>query len=269
MPDEAEGFASVRGELILLGTGTSVGVPMIGCACPVCRSEDPRNSRTRTSAVFGLPQGNLLVDTSPDLRTQMLRERIRLVHAVVYTHEHADHIFGMDDLRLLQFYLGGPVPVYATAVVEDRLRKSFDYAFASLEPTHAGATPQLEMRRFDEAPFSILGAIVQPIRLLHGPRFVVHGFRVGRVAYCTDVKTIPDESWPKLEGLDALVIDALRYRAHPTHMNLEEALAVVDRVRPRRTILVHTSHDLEYSTLSAQLPAGVEMGYDGMRIPLT
>lgn len=259
----------MRGEMVLLGTGTSVGVPAIGCGCEVCLSQDLRNKRLRCGAVLGLPEGNLLIDTPPDLRTQLLRERIGVVHAVVFTHEHADHIFGLDDVRLMPFYLGHAVPLYCEETVELRIRKSFDYAFSDVRPTHTGAVPQLDFQRITVAPFETLGARIQPIRLKHGPRFEVLGFRVGNVAYCTDTNQIPNESWPLLEGLDVLVIDALRDRPHATHFSLDEAIDVARQVRPRRTIFTHLCHELEHVATNARLPAGIELGYDGMRFPLS
>src|SRR5262245_3463904 len=213
----------IRGQMILLGTGTSVGVPMIGCGCEVCRSDNPRNNRTRCSAILGLPGGNLLIDTSPDVRQQLLRERVGIIHSVLYTHEHADHVYGLDDLRMMQFYLGGPVPLYCEPRVEDRIRKSFDYAFTSDAQTHAGAVPQLAFHRIDLEPFEVLGTRVVPLRLKHGKRFDVLGLRFGNFAYCTDVNQIPPESMELLYGLDVLVLDALRRRGHATHFNLEEA----------------------------------------------
>lgn len=259
----------IRGSLILLGTGTSVGVPSLGCGCEVCLSPDPRDKRTRCAALLGLPQGNLLIDTPPDLRQQLLREGVGIVHAVLYTHEHADHLFGLDDLRLFPFYLGHPVPLYCEERVELRIRKAFDYAFSEDEPTHSGAVPQLAFHRIGLAPFELLGATITPLRLQHGPRFEVLGFRVGNVAYCTDTNGIPPESLAQLEGLDVLVLDALRLRPHVTHFSLDEAIEVARRLRPRRTIFTHLAHDLGYRQTSAMLPAGMELGYDGMRIPLT
>lgn len=259
----------IRGQLVLLGTGTSVGVPTIGCACRVCRSPNPRNQRTRCSAILGLPEGNLLIDTPPDLRTQLLREGLGIVHTVLYTHEHADHLFGLDDLRLMPFYLGHAVPLYCEDFVEQRIRKAFDYAFTAIEPTHAGAVPQLEFRPITLAPFEVLGVRVTPIRLQHGPRFKVLGFRWGNVAYCTDVNEIPPESWPLLDGLDVLILDALRERPHPTHFCLEQAIGVVERVRPRRAIFTHVAHELDYAETNASLPSGMELAYDGQRVPLT
>jgi phosphoribosyl 1,2-cyclic phosphate phosphodiesterase len=255
--------------MILLGTGTSVGVPSIGCGCDVCRSENPRNKRTRCSIILGLPEGNLLVDTSPDLRFQLLREGIGIVHAVAYTHEHADHIFGLDDLRLFQFYLDQPLPLYCESTVERRLRHSFDYAFSDLEQTHVGAIPKLVFQQISTAPFKALGAELQPIRLLHGPRFEVLGFRIGNVAYCTDTNQIPEESLALLEGLDVLILDALRRRPHVTHFSLEEAVDIATRVKPKQTFFTHICHDLDHDATNASLPSNMQLAYDGQRIALT
>ena len=259
----------IRGQLVLLGTGTSVGVPTIGCPCRVCHSPDPHNQRTRCGAILGLPEGNLLIDTPPDLRFQLLREGLGIVHAVLYTHEHADHLFGLDDLRLMPFYLGHAVPLYCEAFVEQRIRKAFDYAFTDITPTHAGAVPQLTFQCLGLDPFEVLGTRVIPLRLKHGPRFDVLGFRFGNVAYCTDTNEIPPESWPLLEGLDVLILDALRTRPHPTHFCLEQAVAVAERLRARRTLFTHVAHDLEYAETNARLPPGMELAYDGQRVPLT
>jgi phosphoribosyl 1,2-cyclic phosphate phosphodiesterase len=256
-------------QMILLGTGTSVGVPAIGCPCPVCQGGHPRNQRTRCSVLLGLPEGNLLIDTSPDLRFQLLRERIGIVHAVLYTHEHADHIFGLDDLRLFPFYLQHPVPLYCEQRVEERIRKSFDYAFSDLAPTHSGAVPQLVFHRIGLQPLEILGETIIPIRLEHGERFQVLGFRIGDVAYCTDVNGIPEASWPLLEGLDVLILDALRDRPHVTHFSLAESIAVAERVRPKKTYFTHVSHELDYHKTNASLPDNMHLAYDGQRIPLT
>lgn len=258
-----------KGQLIFLGTGTSVGVPAIGCGCATCTSNDPRNQRSRCGLAIGLPYGNLLIDTPPDLRAQLLREKIGIVHAVLYTHEHADHIFGLDDLRLMQFYLGGPVPLYCEMQVEERIRKSFDYAFRDASKLHRGAVPQLAMNRIGLESFTILGAQVQPVRLNHGPNCKVLGFRIGNVAYCTDTNAIPAESMEKLRNLDVLIIDCLRRESHSTHFSLEEALAVTEELAPRRTLFTHISHDLEYGEVNASLPASVELAYDGMIVPLT
>lgn len=255
------------GQMILLGTGTSNGVPMIGCHCPVCISSDPRNQRTRSGVLIQAPQGNLLIDTPPELRIQLLREKVDLIHAAIFTHGHADHIFGLDDLRLFGYYLKGAVPLFCEQIVEDRIRLSFDYAFTDPYPnTHAGATPKLSLHRITEDPFYLLGLEIRPIRLMHG-KLPVLGFRFNNVAFCTDVSEIPDESWPLLEGLDVLVLDALRDKPHPTHFSLSEAVDVAQRMRPKMTYLTHVSHQLDYAETNARLPRGIELAYDGLRIP--
>ena len=254
--------------MVVLGTGTSVGVPSIGCRCAVCRSSDARDKRSRCSVVLGLPDGNLLIDTAPDLRSQLLREGIGIVHAVLYTHEHADHIFGLDDLRLMQFYLGGPVPLYCEPAVATRIQKSFDYAFGDPANTHAGAVPQVTIHHIGPKPFELLGARIIPVRLKHGPNFDVLGFRIGNVAYCTDTNAIPPTSLELLAGLDVLVLDALRHKAHSTHFSLAEAVALAEQLRPRQTYFTHISHDLGHAETNRGLTAGMELAYDGLRIPL-
>jgi phosphoribosyl 1,2-cyclic phosphate phosphodiesterase len=218
---------------------------------------------------LGLPRGNLLIDTPPDLRQQLLREKIGIVHAVLYTHEHADHLFGLDDLRLMQFYLSGPVPLFCEPQVERRIRKSFDYAFQSAERMHAGAIPQLLPRQIGLEPFDLLGARVVPVRLHHGFTVPVLGFRFGNVAYCTDVNFIPPESMDELHGLDVLIVDCLRREPHATHFGLAQALKVIEELQPKRALLTHMSHHLEHEATNAELPGGVQLAYDGMEIELT
>ncbi|MFN5184430.1 MAG: MBL fold metallo-hydrolase [Planctomycetota bacterium] len=259
----------VQGSLILMGTGTSVGVPCLGCQCDVCTGGHPRNQRTRSSAILGLPQGNLLIDTPPDLRHQLLREKIPLVHAVLYTHEHADHLHGLDDVRLFPFKLGRPIPIYASEAVETRIRKVFDYAFDDREQTHPGAIPSMQIQRVDDNPIEILGATLQPIPLVHGPYCRVYGYRIGNVAYCTDTNRIEASSMELLEGLDVLVLDALRKTTHPTHFSVGEALDVIERLQPKKAYLTHLSHELDYMTFHRELPEHVALAYDGLRIPLT
>jgi phosphoribosyl 1,2-cyclic phosphate phosphodiesterase len=259
----------ISGKMILLGTGTSVGVPAIGCSCAVCQGGHPRNQRTRASAIVGLPEGNLLIDTSPDLRTQLLREQIGIVHSVIYTHEHTDHVMGFDDLRLFQFYLGHAVPVYCNGRVEKRLRMAFDYAFSDEAQTHPGAAPSVDLISIQSAPIQILGAEVIPIPLKHGPKFDVLGFRIGNVAYCTDVSEIPESSWELLQGLDTLVLDALREDPHPTHFSIDQAVEVAQKLGVRQTYFTHCACRLDYESVNSVLPRGVAVGYDGLQIELT
>ena len=257
---------SLTGRLRFLGTGTSVGVPVVGCDCPVCTSADPRDKRLRTSVALGLPAGTLLVDTTPDLRTQLLRAGIGRVDAVLYTHDHVDHVYGLDDVRPLCTWAGRSMPVFCEERVERRIRRAFDYAFET-PPAPGGGIPRLEFERITTAPFELLGAVVVPLRLRHGV-FDVLGFRFGNLAYCTDTNQIPDETWPLLAGLDTLVLDCLRESRHPTHFSLAEALAVAERVGARRTLLTHMGHEIGHAAVSAKLPAGVELAYDGLEVPL-
>jgi phosphoribosyl 1,2-cyclic phosphate phosphodiesterase len=256
---------SGRRTFTFLGTGTSVGVPMIGCDCAVCQSTNPRNSRYRCSVVIETPQGNLLIDTTPELRLQLLRARVKLVHAVLYTHYHVDHLFGLDDLRLFPVYLNAPLPIYCTTEVEGVIRQAFSYIFdPEREGLPVGLLPKLEFRHIDESPFQLLGERITPIPLIHN-NFNVFGFRMGDVAYCTDVSEIPARSWPLLEGLKVFIVDALRPgKPHPAHFSLDQALEVVARLKPEQTYLTHMAHTMDYDTLMRTLPPGVEPAYDGL-----
>lgn len=259
----------IRGQLVLLGTGTSVGVPMIGCGCAVCNSSNTKNQRTRCGLAIGLPEGNLLIDTTPDLRQQLLRERIGVAHAVAFTHDHADHVFGLDDVRVFYFYLGRPLPIFCEDFVEERLRKSFDYAFTPEAASYAGGVPQVAFQRIGAAvPFEVLGAWVTPLRLHHG-RFRVLGFRIGNVAYCTDTNHIPPESMSLITGLDVLILDALRGRPHVSHFSIQQAIEVAQSIGAKRTLFTHMGHELEHEATNAVLPAGMELAYDGLRVELT
>jgi phosphoribosyl 1,2-cyclic phosphate phosphodiesterase len=257
----------MRGSLrtfTFLGTGTSVGVPMLGCDCDTCRSTNPRNHRYRCAALIRAAQGNLLIDTPPELRLQLLRERVGLVHAVLFTHYHADHLFGLDDVRPMQKHLDGPMPLYCTVEVEQKIRTAFGYAFdPTPEAVGHGYLPKLAFHRITAEPFDVLGERVTPIPLKHA-WFDVLGFRIGDVAYCTDVSHIPEESWPLLEGLRVLVLDALRHKPHIAHFSLDQAVEVIERLKPEQTYLTHMSHELEHEATNSRLPRGVELAYDGL-----
>ena len=252
-------------KLIFLGTGTSSGVPMLGCDCAVCTSNDPRNQRTRPSVLLRLTGGDVLIDTTPEMRIQLLRSRVGFVHAILYTHSHVDHLYGLDDARPFPKLLGRPVPIYCEPTVETDIRRIFSYAFSeSARKLPPGGLPQLEFHPIGPGVnFSLLGEQFLPIRLEHG-RFQVLGFRIGNLAYCTDVSRIPDESWPLLEGVETLILDALRYDPHPTHFNLEQALEVVERLKPARTYFTHLSHQFDHAQTESALPPGVLLAYDGM-----
>ena len=239
---------------------------MLGCDCPVCSSSNPKNSRTRCSVLVSVDEGNILIDTAPELRLQLLRERVRLVHAVLFTHYHADHLFGMDDLRAFPRHLRGPVPVYCTDEVEAVVRRTFAYAFGpEVESLPPGIVPKIEIRRIGAEPFEVLGQRVVPIPLEHA-QFNVLGFRFDDIAYCTDVSGIPDESWRLLYGVRILVLDALRLKPHPAHFGLHQALEVIERLRPEKAYLTHMCHDLEHEATNSALPAGVELAYDGLKL---
>lgn len=251
--------------LTFLGTGTSHGIPMIGCRCPVCRSPDPRNQRFRPSVVVEWRGKTILVDTPPELRLQLLRADVPHVDALVFTHTHADHLFGLDDVRVFSSHGRGALPVYGSLQTLDNLRRQFFYVFA---PTPAaGGKPQLDLNPIDplDQPFVAAGLLVQPIPVLHGTTPVL-GFRFANVAYVTDTNQIPPASLDLLKGLDVLVLDALRESPHPTHFSLPEALAVVELLEPRQTYLTHICHELEHGATNRRLPPGVQLAYDGLRV---
>lgn len=251
-------------EILFLGTGTSHGVPMIGCDCVVCRSEDPRDNRLRPSIYLTGDQGTrVLIDTTPDLRQQCLREGITRVDAVVYTHAHADHTLGFDELRRLNHLTKRPVPVHGTPHTLEALKRTFSYAFAQGAPT-GGGVPDTELIAIN-GPFSVGEIHLQPLTLWHGSNPVL-GFRSGRFAYLTDCNAVPEETLMQLSDLDVLVLDALRHRPHPTHFSLSEATVVAQRIGARRTLFTHMCHDLGHAATCAALPEGLSLAYDGLRI---
>ncbi len=213
-------------------------------------------------------RGNILIDTTPELRLQLLRENVKLIHAVVYTHYHVDHLFGLDDLRLFPLALKSSLPIYCNDEVEEVIRQAFSYAFhPGAEGLPAGLLPRLVFNRIDTTPFEVLGEQFTPIPLIHG-RFNCLGFRIGNVAYCTDVSLIPESSWRLLEGLDVFIIDALRpEHPHPAHFSLDQALEAIERVKPKQAYLTHMSHTMEYDTLVRVLPPNVAPAHDGLSFP--
>lgn len=254
-------------EIILLGAGSSAGTPVIGCGCATCRSPDPRNRRTRCSLAVKLDSGALLLlDTGPDLRFQALREGIARVDGVLYTHFHADHLNGIDDLRSFCQLQRQAIPVYGNAVTLNGIVSRFDYAFPAAEQRHWDK-PVLSAHAV-AAAFEAGGVLVEPVPVMHG-KYEILGYRIDKMAYLTDVSDIPDASLEKLRNLDVLFLDCLRYRFHPTHFNLEQALAWAEKIGARETHLIHMTHEMEYAELAARLPPGVKVGYDGLRLRIT
>lgn len=249
-------------KVTLLGTGTSSGVPRVACDCAVCLSADPRNKRLRCSVLVEGCGGNILVDTTPDLRLQALRQGLCQVDAVLFTHAHVDHLYGLDELRSFCFGRQAPIPCYADEHTLERIRHVFDYAFKPAYNDMKESVPQLSLHPI-EGPFELCGCQVAPLRVYHG-RLPVLGFRFGAFAYVTDCNAIPPASLGQLRGLEVLVLDALRHKDHPTHFTVKQALEVVAELRPRQAFFTHIAHDLDHEETNALLPPGVELAYDGL-----
>ncbi len=249
----------------MLGSGTSSGVPVIGCTCPVCTSADPRNRRLRASVRLELAGGTVLVDTSPDLREQALRSGLDRLDAILFTHAHADHLFGLDDVRIFNFRQRAAIPCFGSPATLERVRTAFSYVFE--EGQEGGGKPQLELRPVN-GPFELLGARVVPVPVWHGSLPVL-GFRIDGFAYVTDVNRIPEESYPLLAGLEVLILGALRYRPHPTHFSIGEAVGVAARIGARRTFFTHLAHDVDHAAPALPLPPGVAFGHDGLELDLS
>jgi phosphoribosyl 1,2-cyclic phosphate phosphodiesterase len=253
---------TVPARITFLGTGTSHGIPMIGCTCAVCRSTDPRDTRLRPSIFVDVPgRAAVLVDTGTDLRQQALRHGISEVDAIVFTHGHADHVMGLDEVRRFNVAKNAPIPCYANKETWETLRRTFYYVFDE-RPREGGGIPKLEPHEID-GPFDVLGVQIVPVPLLHGRRPIL-GFRFGSFAYLTDCNGLADEAWSLVAGVDTLVIDALRHRPHSTHFTVEQAVEAIARIAPRRAYLTHMCHELPHAATNARLPAGVELAYDGL-----
>ncbi|HEY0284480.1 MAG TPA: MBL fold metallo-hydrolase [Vicinamibacterales bacterium] len=255
-------MSEAAAKVLVLGTGTSTGVPMIGCECDTCRSSDPRDRRSRASIYIQINGGpSVLVDTSPDLRMQALTHGLKRVDAIVYTHSHADHVMGLDDVRRFNWLQKAPIPCYGDERTLGDLRRIYSYAFDPDTP-RGGGIPQVVMARV-MGEFCLGAATFVPVPLLHGSRTIL-GYRVGSFAYLTDCSGIPESSWPLLTGVRTLILDALRERPHPTHLSLGQALAVVERIEPERALFTHMCHDLPHAATCARLPPSVQLAYDGL-----
>ena len=253
----------MKATLTVLGSGTSMGVPTVGCDCDVCHSSDPRDRRTRPSVMVEYGGATVLIDTTPDFREQAIREQIRSIDAVLYTHAHADHVLGLDDLRPLSFrHKPNKLPLYARPETADFLRNMFRYIF---DATYKfGGLAEVELRPIT-GPIQLFGARFDPVTVIHGEA-EIDGFRFGSAAYLTDHSTIPEASFACLQGLDVLFLDALRHKPHPTHSTVENSLRIVERVKPKRAFFTHICHDLPHAATNASLPRNVQLSYDGMKL---
>jgi len=248
--------------ITILGCGTSTGVPVIGCDCAVCTSDDPHNRRLRCAVLIDVAGVRLLVDTGPDLRAQALRAGIRTVDAVLFTHSHADHVHGIDEMRTLNIHRGGAIPAFADRTTLWHLETRFGYCLHGARPVRGWWRPALVPHLID-GPFEAAGVAVTPIRQRHG-RGESLGFRIGGFAYSPDVDDLPEASLSALADLDLWIVDALRDRPHPSHSHLARTLEWIDRLKPRRAVLTHMSHEVDYVSWAAKLPAGVEPAHDGL-----
>jgi len=252
----------MNARLTVLGSGTSMGVPTIGCGCAVCCSGDPHDRRTRPSILVAYNGAVILIDTTPDFREQAIREGIRQLDAVLYTHAHADHILGLDDLRPLSFRRTEKIPLYARPDAADSIRHTFRYIFDA--QYKFGGLARVELHSM-EGPVELSGARFEPVKVMHGDAEIV-GYRFGSAAYLTDFSAIPEESIALLNNLDVLFLDALRHEPHPTHSTVENSLAIVERLKPKRAFFTHISHDLPHAATNATLPPHVRLSYDGMKL---
>jgi phosphoribosyl 1,2-cyclic phosphate phosphodiesterase len=251
-------------KLTFLGTGTSTGVPTLTCDCPVCLSSDPRDNRTRPSVLLEYDGRAVVIDTTPDFRQQALRARMRRLDAVVFTHDHADHILGLDDVRVFYFRQHVPIPIYANSRTMESIRRVYKYIF---DQSYAyGGIAKLDPQLID-GPFDLWGERLTPVPVFHGDLPVL-GFRFGHAAYVTDFSAIPETTLPLLEDLDVLILDALRHQPHPTHSSVEQSLGLVERVRPRRAFFTHIAHELGHEETNASLPPHVRLAYDGLVLEL-
>ncbi len=251
--------------LTFLGTGTSFGIPQIGCRCAVCTSSDPRDRRRRTGVVIQADGATLLVDTPPELRLALLESGVGSVDAVLFTHDHADHTHGIDDLRALSGHGRGTLPLYGPADALERMRVKFDYIFDPMaRPIPGSSRPEVTLNALEPGvEATVAGQRVLPLRFSHGPSDVF-GYRIGPLAYLTDVKAVPAAERAALQGLDVLVLNALFHRPHPTHLSIPEAVEAARAIGARRTYLTHLTHETGHAALAAELPEGIEPAYDGL-----
>jgi phosphoribosyl 1,2-cyclic phosphate phosphodiesterase len=252
----------MKATLTVLGSGTSMGVPTIGCTCAVCHSSDPHDRRTRPSIMVEYAGRCVLIDTTPDFREQAIRENITHIDAIVYTHAHADHVLGLDDVRPLSFRSADKIPLYAYANTAEAIERIFRYIFDA--DYKFGGIARVQMHRINGA-LDLFGVRFEPVKVIHGEADI-HGFRFGPAAYLTDFSEIPPESMEKLRGLDILFLDALRHRPHPTHSTVSNSLRLVDELKPKRAFFTHIAHDLPHEETNQSFPSHVRLAHDGLKL---
>jgi phosphoribosyl 1,2-cyclic phosphate phosphodiesterase len=253
-------------KIILLGTGTSQGVPVIGCTCATCISTNPKDKRLRTSAYVEVDKLKILIDTSVDFRQQMLNNHVIDLDAVLYTHHHVDHILGMDDLRQINQRYNKYIDLYGNNLTIDELKITFRYVFHEGLKAHQ-AVPLVHMHKIENKPFKIRNVEIIPVEVMHG-KLPIFGYRIGNFAYISDASSIPENEQKKLKGLDVLILNALRRSPHPTHLNIEQASELAQKLGAKKTYLTHTTHDIKYDEINPTLPNGVELAYDGLTLEL-
>ncbi len=252
-------------KITFLGTGTSTGIPLLGCSCATCQSSDPRDRRLRTSLWLQYQSKNLIIDAGIDFRQQALLHHVPTVDAVLFTHHHVDHIFGLDDLRPINFIQQKTIDIYGNDLTMENLRRIYPYVFNG--ENCPSDIPKINCITFDSQSFVVHNIPVTPIPVYHG-ELLIHGFRIGQLAYLTDVSHIPAESYLKLENLDILVLGALRERSHPTHFTVQEALREAEKIGAKKTFLVHLSHELSHQGLLQRLPPQIQPAYDGLQVEI-
>jgi phosphoribosyl 1,2-cyclic phosphate phosphodiesterase len=247
-------------KVTFMGSGTSMGVPTIACPCSVCTSSEPKNKRTRPSLLLTIQGKNFLIDTSTDFRQQAIRENLKRVDAVLYTHSHADHILGLDDLRPFNYFQQMHIPCFGNETTMNYICSMFRYVFT--EPQLGGSIPRIEPKIIN-GRFEFLGVEIQPLPVLHG-KIAVNGYRIGNLSYITDCSEVPEDTYGFLEGTTVLILGVLRYQPHPTHLNVDKALRIIQRVQPEQAFFTHLSHDFDHEQANSELPDHVRLSFDGL-----
>lgn len=256
-------------KVTVLGSGTSQGIPIIGCTCEACTSPNPKDKRLRVSVFIetdikiGEKPLRILIDTSPDFRQQMLTNNVDDIDAILYTHHHVDHIMGLDDIRQINQLHNKPVDIYGNKATLDRIKQSFSYIFDT-NTYKGGGVPNVNMHEITLEKFAVWGLQVYPIEYNHGPA-MIYGYRINNFAYMTDCSSIPENEFKKLENLEVLILDALRYKKHPKHFSIDEAVEAAKKIGAKHTYFTHMTHDVVHDEVNAKLPKGIELAYDGLK----